>query len=274
MIQPPIDDVRAAEDWERRRKVAMFRQGFPSSASANLLAAAAVLSIVVCSSASPVSPIILVPGLAGSVFEASLHKYKGPHSWCSGSTKKPFVTWLALTQLVPKQKDCLMDRLALHFDAATGTYSNTTGVSLNTNVDFGGTGGIGWLDPSLHISGSAYYQPMIDFLVGLGVGYKVGTNLHGAPYDWRLGPDGHSAAGQYYDKLRSLVENTYSANGNTTVTIVTHSLGGPTVLGFLRRQPAEWKARHVRAFAPISAPFGGTSSMCLAMVSGDNFGYR
>lgn len=244
---------------------------------------AACVAVLVCAAthapalpsgySAKLSPVILVPGLAGSVFEASLDNYTGPHSWCSGNTDKPFVTWVAPTQLVPIQKDCLMDRLMLHFDANTGKYHNTTGVSLNTNVDFGGSGGIAWLSPSLHIPGSAYYEPLIDYLVKLG-GYKVGVNLHGAPYDWRLGPDGHSAPGQYYDKLQSLVERTFAANNQTAVTIVTHSLGGPTVLGFLRRQSSAWKKTYVRGFAPISAPFGGTGTMCLAMVSGDNFGFR
>jgi len=226
--------------------------------------------------ASPsVSPVILVPGLAGSVFTATTKDYKGPHSFCSGTVTKPFTLWVALTKLVPKEVDCTLDRLLLHFDATTGAYKNTAGVNLDTNVDFGGVGGVEYLDPDFKVSASAYFAPMIKHLTqatGGGGLYKVGKNLHGAPYDWRLGPDGHARPGQYYDKLAALIEHTYVANGNTSVTVVTHSLGGPTILGFLRRRTSKWLSQYVRAFMPISGPFGGTSTMALAMASGDNFG--
>merc|ERR1711871_1185450 len=111
--------------------------------------------------ASPsVSPVILVPGLAGSVFTATTTDYKGPHAFCSGTVTKPFTLWVAITKLVPKEVDCTLDRLLLHFDANTGAYKNTAGVNLDTNVDFGGVGGVEYLDPDLKVSASAYFAPL------------------------------------------------------------------------------------------------------------------
>ena len=101
------------------------------------------------------------------------------------------------------------------------TDSNAPGVTLNTNVDFGGVGGVQYLDPSVTLTG--YWDKMIETLQKSG--YTIGVNLHGAPYDWRLAPDGHAAPGQYYDKLKALIESSVTNNGRKAV-IVTHSLGG------------------------------------------------
>jgi len=102
-------------------------------------------------------------------------------------------------------------------------------------------------------------------------GYTIGVNLHGAPYDWRLAPDGHAAPGQYYDKLKALIESSVTNNGRKAV-IVTHSLGGPTINGFFHIMGTEWVKAHVQSFVPISGPFGGAAEMTLSEVSGDNFG--
>ena len=121
-------------------------------------------------------------------------------------------------QLIPEQKDCLLSRLSLSYNASTATYSNAKGVELDTNVDFGGAGGVAYVDPATE-SVYPYFGPMIDNLTAT-LGYTVGKDLHGAGYDWRLGPLGHtqrSAPGGYYAKLKSLVEGTnrpYSSTRN------------------------------------------------------------
>ena len=37
----------------------------------------------------------------------------------------------------------------------------------------------------------------------------------------------------YFDKLKSLIEDMYNSNGQTKVTLVVHSMGGPVSLHFL-----------------------------------------
>merc|ERR1711907_223350 len=153
-------------------------------------------------------PIVLIPGLGGSVFRAKLQDADAPHAWCS-KTSDWFVTWLNLIELIPEQKDCLLSRLSLSYDAGTGIYSNAKGVTLDTNVDFGGVGGVAYVDPMTK-SVYPYFGPMIDNLTA-SLGYTVGVDLHGAGYDWRLGPLGHSqetAPGGYYAKLKALIEKT------------------------------------------------------------------
>ena len=200
----------------------------------------------------------MVPGLAGSVFRARLNgTAKPPHIWCSRSSGW-FTTWLNIEQLIPEQKDCLLARLLPYFNANTSTYHDAEGVELDTNVDFGGVGGIAFLDPSLHVGESDYFGTMVEFFEAKG--YTRGADLHGAPYDWRAAPDGHNAPGMYYDKLQALVEATVARNG-AKASIVTHSLGGPTTLAFLLSRPAGWVDKFVANFIPISAPWGGGTLM-------------
>jgi len=134
-------------------------------------------------------PVVMVPGLGGSVIRAKLDGAYAPHFWCSSSSDW-FNTWLNLAQLVPEQKDCLLSRMDLKYDSVTGEFSNAKGVLLDSNVDFGGSGGVAYVDPDIH-SLQPYFGPMIDNLTAT-YGYTVGKDLHGAGYDWRLGPLGHS----------------------------------------------------------------------------------
>ena len=65
------------------------------------------------------------------------------------------------------------------------------------------------------------------------LGYEAGINMHAAPYDWRKAPDGHATG--MYPKLKALLEDTVARNGKPAH-VITHSLGGPTALGFLNLQ--------------------------------------
>jgi len=217
--------------------------------------------------ADGLEPIIMMPGLIGSRLQAQLHDGPQPHFWCEKDSDGEWVQlWLSLEQVVPEQKDCLLDRLQLYFNETTGNYSDAHGVTLDSNVDFGDVGGISSLDPTFP-SESGYFRTMIQSFTALG--YEPGKNLHGAPYDWRKAPDGHATG--LYPKLKALLEQTVAANGKPAH-VITHSLGGPTALGFFNRQTDEWLAEHVASFAPISGVFGGSLKQVKAYVSGDTMG--
>lgn len=215
------------------------------------------------------APVIIVPGLGGSVLKAKLHNAPQPHFWCERNADW-FPTWLIIDQLLPEQKDCLLTRLVTSFNATDATYHNAPGTEIDV-VDFGGIGGIAYLDPKVKLGVSTYFEPMIEYLE-THLNYKRGIDLHGAPYDWRAAPDGHSAPGQFYDRLQTLIETTSKRAGGKKVHIVTHSLGGPTALMFLNTRTAGWVEQHVASFMPINAPWGGGTMMALADVSGYNFG--
>lgn len=79
---------------------------------------------------------------------------------------------------------------AQHYNTSTRKYSNKAGVTIDGSVDWGGVGGLEFLDRRLHVGG--YFAAIIKHLVST-LGYKIGTSLRGAPFDWRLAPDGFSA---------------------------------------------------------------------------------
>ncbi len=217
-------------------------------------------------------PLVLVNGLAGAILKGKWTDVHEPHFWCSKTSKGYETLWLNLEQVVPFQKDCLMNRLVLHYDPTIGAYSNTSGVDVDSNVDWGGVGGLAYLDPSLGPAKKAtgYFADLIDALTG--AGYQIGKNLRGAPYDWRLASDGHAVPFQYYDKLRALIEDTVAANGGARVWLVAHSLGCPTTSAFLRRQASDWLTDNVAGFVALAGVWGGAAKMALALVSGDNMG--
>lgn len=128
------------------------------------------------------------------------------------------------------------------------------------------------MDPSLKAA-MPYFGPMIDNLTQT-LGYQIGVNMHGAGYDWRLGPIGHSqqqAPGGFFVKLRELVESTVQ-NNSARAHLVSHSLGGPTTLAFLHAQGTEWCSKYVESFIPLSGPWIGAAGMIKTEIGGNTLG--
>jgi len=137
-------------------------------------------------------------------------------------------------------------------------------------IDFGGVMGIDYLDYILGfpVPFLSAYATMIQSFEA--VGYVVGQNLRGVPYDWRLPSDYH--LGSLYPRVQQLIEETYTNNGNQKVHVVTHSMGGPTFLYFLNHMSQAWKDTYIESFIPIAGPWSGSPKALRALISGDNFG--
>ena len=74
----------------------------------------------------------------------------------------------------------------------------------------------------------------------------------------------------YYDALYQLIEDSYNRNGQTPVTLVAHSLGGPISLYFLSKHaPSDWKASRIKQYVSLSGAFGGSLHVLLGIISGD-----
>ena len=62
----------------------------------------------------------------------------------------------------------------------------------------------------------------------------------------------------------------YKDNNNTSVTIVTHSLGSPTTLYFLTQVVSqEWKDKYLKAFVPLSGVWKGAIKTLTSVISGN-----
>ncbi|KAL9958911.1 hypothetical protein ACROYT_G035986 [Oculina patagonica] len=86
---------------------------------------------------------------------------------------------------------------------------------------------------------------MVDKLVSWG--YERGVTVRAAPYDFRYGPET-----EYLAKLKELIEDTYSANGNKKITLMSHSLGCPYSLVFLNKQNKDWKDKYILQWITLS----------------------
>jgi len=147
------------------------------------------------------------------------------------------------------------------------TRSTSDSIGVETRIPgFGNTSTVEWLDPSQR-SFSVYFATIVSHLLPLG--YKRGINLHGAPYDFRRAANEH---GDYFVKVKLLIEETYRANGDTSVIILTHSMGSPMMLYFLLNQSRSWKNKYIRCLSTLAGPWGGTVRALKVFAVGDDLG--
>ena len=220
-------------------------------------------------------PVVLFPGLAGSSLEAEIDKDYKP-SWTCWKEASWWNIWISLYEAL--FQTCWFDNLKVNYDPLTNSYHNQPGVKLRPR-DFGGLGGVDYLDHTDDpLKLTAYYAPIIDALKT--IGYVAGTNIFGAPYDWRVPVDflfktdilGTNQT--YFNDVKQLIERAYVSAGNRPAHLVAHSMGCPSVLYFLNRMSLDWKDKYVKSFVPIAGPFAGTLKALKTMMSGDNLGLQ
>jgi len=217
--------------------------------------------ILLTTLSTALSPIVLVPGIAGGKIRMKLDNYQKKHWWCF-SEKDWFDFWIDIGYLQPENVACVNDQFSLHLDNSTGLYFNTSGVYIDVVQ---GLEGIEYLDDTL--DASAYFHDMIVYLVN--GGYTREKNLQAAPYDWRLSADGLSQLG-YFKRLQQQIEDSVTANGDRVI-LVSHSLGCLVSQAFFSLMDKMWVANHVKAWYALGPPFGGSAKMVLSIVSGYAF---
>ncbi|KAI5636029.1 lecithin:cholesterol acyltransferase domain-containing protein [Phthorimaea operculella] len=213
------------------------------------------------------SPVILIPGDGGSQLEAKLNKTSVVHYICAKTSPDYFNIWLNLELLVPFVIDCWVDNLRLEYDNVTRTTRNSPGVDIRV-PGWGLPEPVEWLDPS-HQSSGSYFNTIADALVG--IGYVRNVSIRGAPYDFRRAPNEN---GEFFVNLKALVEETYTLNNKSAVTLLVHSMGGSMALHFLRTQPQKWKDTYIARLISLSTPWGGAVKALKAFAIGDNLGTR
>jgi lysophospholipase-3 len=209
------------------------------------------------------APVILIPGLAGSVLEEKLNRSSTPSFYCT-KTSDWQVVWLSLT--AASRPDCLLDDLHVDYNKTSHRYQNQTGVEIRA-YQFGNLSGIAALDPSLP-SVSGTYEKLINGLKD--AGYEEGKDIFGAPYDFRLAADGLEQVG-FFGALTSLLESAVDKNDGKPAVIVAHSMGCLVSTYFLARKDTDWLKKHIASFIAVSAPFEGAVTALKGSISGDNF---
>ncbi|XP_068595195.1 phosphatidylcholine-sterol acyltransferase [Brachionichthys hirsutus] len=213
-------------------------------------------------SSNSTPPLIIVPGNLGNRLEAKLDKPALVNWMCFKTTKNWFSLWINLNMFLPYIVDCWIDNIRLVYNRTSRRSSNSPGVQVRV-PGFGQTYPIEFLD-SGRLAG--YFHTMVQHLVNMG--YVRNETVRGAPYDWRLAPNGNA---EYFTKLQDLVEEMYEEY-QKPVYLLGHSMGCHYVLYFLNHQPQAWKDKYISGFISLGAPWGGAVKPLRVMASGENNG--
>lgn len=207
-------------------------------------------------------PVIIVPGAGGNQLEGKLIGKESVPAWyCSSTSSDWFRLWLDLPSLLPYRIDCWADNMRVDWNMATLTARNRQGV-LTRAPGFGGTSSIEVLDRFGLVK---YFKPFVEFLVAKG--HTRGKDVRAAPYDYRYSPD--TLPDDYYVKLQTLVEETYTINGNKSAIMVSHSFGSPITLNFLANKVTEeWKKKYIKHWVSLSGIYGGAKMEFEVLLSG------
>ncbi|KAL4710278.1 hypothetical protein ACJJTC_003558 [Scirpophaga incertulas] len=211
------------------------------------------------------SPVILIPGDGGSQLEARLNKSSVIHYICAKTSADYFNIWLNLELLVPFVIDCWIDNTRLEYNNITRTTKNPPGVDIRV-PGWGNPEPVEWLDPS-HDKSGAYFNTIADALVK--VGYVRNISIRGAPYDFRRAPNENQ---DFFVKLKSLIEETYTLNNKSAVTLLVHSMGGKMAFNFLQIQKQSWKDQYIRRLISLSTPWAGSMKALKVFAIGDDLG--
>lgn len=120
------------------------------------------------------------------------------------------------------------------------------------------------LSTNLTVSKEAFYQPLLNFLQGMG--YRPDINLFVPFFDFRLIGETR-VLDAYFQKLKTLIEQAYSMNSNKSIVLISHSFGCLVTHEFLLRQTQEWKGRYIKRFVSVAGPYGGVPMVLPVMFS-------
>nr|CAB3488258.1 unnamed protein product [Digitaria exilis] len=180
-------------------------------------------------------PVLLVPGIAGSILEAVDE---------AGNKERVWVRILAAEHE-------FREKLWSKFDASTG---RTVSVNEKTRIvvpeDRYGLYAIDTLDPDMIIGDETvyYYHDMIVEMIKWG--YQEGKTLFGFGYDFRQS----NRLSETLDRFSKKLESVYTASGGKKINLITHSMGGLLVKCFVSLHSDVFE-KYVKSWIAIAAPF-------------------
>lgn len=243
-------------------------------------------------------PVILIPGIGGSRIQAQIPGRRADWECLVQQffQKTWFDLWFDVTEIIPGSVGCFQVRalasplrtrsaprmrvrersrrartppraaraaqanFQLKWDVWRHEYLDT-GVQTRL-VDYGDIGGVRCIVPAMESTCTLteVYSKLAYHLEGMG--YVAGSNLHGAPYDWRTGPQYWTKPGGAYAQLQRLIESSVQLNSGRRAVLVAASEGAPYALWFLNNFVTPVRAR-ARAPHPLLSRLAAPS-LCTA----------
>lgn len=210
-------------------------------------------------------PIIMVPGLGGSVLTATWDfSFDFEYIQCQEKSTTYQQIWPTVYSAIPIENECWYRLMKTSIDADGQIVSNTNvrprqgldGIAVLDAVQ------IGFLDIPLY----KYFQPMIDNLRAKGY-----NQLYGYPYDFRTITN-TVAILNFVNGMKALVQEAYNKSGGQKVNLITHSLGCIVSSYFLNKMTSSWKNKYINLFIPIAGPWLGSTGALESILTGLNEG--
>jgi hypothetical protein len=180
-------------------------------------------------------PIILIPGLAGSVIYDRNNKILWP----------PNMYDIFLSNDIGKKLkiEYINDKFYTNYDTHTELLYNKnkkdndiTGIKIvNNNIDY-------FIDNK--------------FLENIYNHFKLNHTIYSFPYDFRLVPE-ISYTNTLYNDFKESIEKIFNKN-NETITIIGYSLGSLLLIDFLYNQDIEWRYKYINKIILINPPLKGS----------------
>lgn len=243
------------------------------------LAIAPIHAVIIAG--KPASPILLVPGIFGSELEAKLNGNFRP-SKCYKNDQY-FRLWPEARFALTNDNDCFFGIMRMS-NAQYGERSfNAEGVVDVHAIDWGESRAVESFVMSKKVTINEtrhqviasdskrledrvpieYFKAMIDHFVK--IGYDRRTSIRAAPYDWRLGT---WQSRDLYERMRRLIEEMYTDNNETPVTIICHSFGCiHTYMMLLLSNNVPWRMKYVKSFISLGAPYAGSVAASLLVTT-------
>jgi hypothetical protein len=201
-------------------------------------------------------PVVFIPGLAGSLLDADVHRKAGMNPLCTTEGKDNL--WFNMRFFVPGLLNCWVDEMHLSLDveASTASHSEKDIEPEGVHVHTKGYGNLkeAFFDYGAYHGGTGIWTPIINQLKMLGY---TEADMHAAPYDWRRGPSYWNQ--NDWPRLRHYIEKVVLEAGGKPAILMSVSQGGPYTAGFLiHGVDADWKRKHIEAWSSYSGVFGGT----------------
>jgi len=211
-------------------------------------------------------PVILIPGIGGSILVRKGAEYKTvcnkkliDNRWINLGMITNFNMYKRWKKDISESADC----------------GNRNVEKTIVPFDFGGTKGVKNIFPEISSLGlnyifhnNMYFDSICSLLYSHG--YTDYNTLHGAPYDF-INIMIPYELNNYFNDLTGLIESTVKRNGDQKSVVVTHSFGGILFKLFLDTKDYQWVNKYIDTFVCVSVPFGGTVSALISILYGSHY---
>jgi len=206
-------------------------------------------ALVVLCAAVKKHPVVLMPGIMGTVLQATGDFPSAvtlPESCPHKFTNQ--LIWIDVKQTI--NYECFKNYFASNYNNKTGKWERVEGISFSV-PKFGHTYAVDQLAPgALTANLVPYYHKMIQKFED--EGYVDGENIFGAGYDWKELP-----SDKWINDVKDLIEGAVTKNNGLKAVLVGHSMGGPFSYYFLMKMGDDWIKKYIYMYVPMAPAWMG-----------------